>query len=488
MGGHVYDAIVIGAGYGGVTCAALLAVEGKQVLLVDKNPSAGGKVMTVHRGGFGYELWPIAGGPSEGSRFHDLSEAVGLDPAEVLIQPDIAGEYRFLHSDGSVSAARFSARPSAHPEVSAALPEALGASEADMGPLLDIVAAIVATDPAEDPSLDEIDLVTWTRKFGLAPSLEAYLFVSLGIAFAAPLDRVPMSEAIYTFKEMVDGGGGRYGRGGYGRLAELAAETVVGRGGKYLSNTRVEEVLVENGRAVGIRTGSGDTHRGRVVISNAGIQPTVLKLTDPSVFPAEYVETVKALEPSLSFVGMRYWLDDMVFDQPMVMQYAEDSWWDSDAYRRAEAGDWPEHPLLFFAVPSLFDPELAPEGRQLVMAGTLCSPDPQSPMNQVAVGLVDREMLRSFPEMEGHIERRQAYTALHAANVSRDCVLPGQGGECIGIAQVIGQCGATKPDVRSPLPGLYFVGCDAGGHGCGTHQAVDSGFNVAAIVSSDLGG
>jgi hypothetical protein len=32
------------------------------------------------------------------------------------------------------------------------------------------------------------------------------------------------------------------------------------------------------------------------------------------------------------------------------------------------------------------------------------------------------------------------------------------------------------------LPGLFYVGCDAGGYGCGTHQAVDSGINVADLV------
>ena len=52
--------------------------------------------------------------------------------------------------------------------------------------------------------------------------------------------------------------------------------------------------------------------------------------------------------------------------------------------------------------------------------------------------------------------------------------------------QVVGQCGSSKPDARTPLPGLYIVGCDAGGRGAGTHQAVDSGFNVAALVEQDL--
>lgn len=41
-----YDVIVIGAGPGGSAAAALLAREGKKVLLVDKNKSAGGRMMT----------------------------------------------------------------------------------------------------------------------------------------------------------------------------------------------------------------------------------------------------------------------------------------------------------------------------------------------------------------------------------------------------------------------------------------------------------
>lgn len=482
-----YDVIVVGAGYGGVTCAAVLAIEGRRVLLVDKNPSAGGKVMTVRRGGYGYELWPIAGGPSEDSLFHRLAETLGLDPDDVIIQPDIGGEYRYIRPDGSVAVAQFSARPSLHPEMAAALPEAFGATEADMGPLMDFVNYVLTVDVDAHKELETEDLVTGTRKFGMPAYLEAYLFVSLGVAFSAPLDKVPMSEAILTFREMVAGGGGRYGRGGYGRLAELAAEKVTECGGTVLLNTRVDEIIVEDGRAVGIRTTDGDEYRARCVVSNAGIQPTVLKLTDAAAFPPDYVESVRSLEPSLSFVGYRYWLDEPIFTQPMVMQYSDDSWWDEERYRRAEAGEWPEHPFLFFSVPSLYDPDLAPEGGQMLMAGTLCSPDPKSPMNQAAVEVVDREMHATFPEIDGHVVRRQAFTALHAANASRDPVVPGAGGEAIGIAQVIGQCGSTKPNVRTPIDGLYLVGCDAGGIGCGTHQAVDSGFNVAGIVTADLG-
>ena len=69
--GDTYDVIVVGAGYGGVTTATLLARAGKRVLLVDKNRYPGGKAMTVRRGESRFELWPIAGGPAGGSRFHE---------------------------------------------------------------------------------------------------------------------------------------------------------------------------------------------------------------------------------------------------------------------------------------------------------------------------------------------------------------------------------------------------------------------------------
>jgi phytoene dehydrogenase-like protein len=70
--------------------------------------------------------------------------------------------------------------------------------------------------------------------------------------------------------------------------------------------------------------------------------------------------------------------------------------------------------------------------------------------------------------------------------MTRDATVPGSGGEAVGLAQIVGQVGKAKPAARTPLSGLYLVGCDAGGRGSGTHQAVDSGFNVAAMVAEDL--
>ena len=41
---------------------------------------------------------------------------------------------------------------------------------------------------------------------------------------------------------------------------------------------------------------------------------------------------------------------------------------------------------------------------------------------------------------------------------------------------------SSGPAIESPLGGLFYVGCDAGGRGVGTQQAIDSGYHVAEAV------
>ena len=80
--------IVIGAGPGGSAAAALLAKAGKRVLLVDKNPSAGGRMRTIHDAeGFHYELFPINGCPANGSRMDEVLEKIGKADAVKRIDP-----------------------------------------------------------------------------------------------------------------------------------------------------------------------------------------------------------------------------------------------------------------------------------------------------------------------------------------------------------------------------------------------------------------
>jgi prolycopene isomerase len=120
----------------------------------------------------------------------------------------------------------------------------------------------------------------------------------------------------------------------------------------------------------------------------------------------------------------------------------------------------------------------------MLMTGFWCPADPKmSDKEKKRWWDKGEEMLfKALPELPEHIEFKEGYSTREVSALTRDQVLPGQGGECIGLGQVIGQCGKYKPSPKAPVRGLFYVGCDAGGYGVGTHQAVDSGINVANMV------
>lgn len=255
-------------------------------------------------------------------------------------------------------------------------------------------------------------------------------------------------------RQLFLGGGGRYHAGGYGRIAELCAEYVEAHGGTFLTRTRVERILVEDGRAVGVATADAE-YRAPVVVSNSGLQPTILKLLGEGDVPETYAKEVEALEPGLGMVGVRYFLGERVLETGMIVAFSDQSWWDTERYESFLQDEWPDVPLVFAAVITEYDPSLAPDGHQIILLGFLGSADPKSERNEEAIARGEAAVAAMWPGIPEHIVKREVYTAASVSNLTRDAVVPGQGGECIGLSQVIGQCGRSKPDARTPAGPLH---------------------------------
>ena len=482
-----YDVIVIGAGYGGVTVASLCAKAGQRVLLVDKNNRAGGKAMTVERSGYHFEMWPVFGTPANNSRFHQLVAELGIEKEAPLISPLPQTDGAYRSADGEWRGLGGPADQSEDPAGINRLKEVYGATDADLAGMAKLFGDVMGLPDDELDHYDDVGTLEWMRGYGLPESILTMLSTMLNLIFVAPVNRIPVSETVKTLRDLYTNTGGRYHGGGFGLVAELAAEYVATHEGTFMPKTRIAKILVEGGRATGIATTTGAEFRAPIVVSNAGIQPTVLKLASADNFPDEYVERVRRLEPGWGFVGLRYFLDAPVMKSGIATAYSDQSWWDDERFAAAKAGNWPDTQLVFMGTTTNYDPSLAPEGHQIVQLGTLGSPDPEaSEMNDMAIAKAEEVVKQVWPEVYEHIIRREPYSTKQVSTLTRDAVVPGQGGECIGLSQVIGQCGRSKPDARTPLPGLYLTGCDAGGYGCGTHQAVDSGFNVTAMIGADI--
>jgi phytoene dehydrogenase-like protein len=479
-----FDVVVVGAGMGGAVCAALLAQRGTRVALIDKNAVPGGKAMTVGHGDFRYELWPVVSGPSLGSRFAEVLDELGMSDEVELLTPDnvLALMYR---ADGGYRTMVGSATPNAAGGVG--MIDLLGLVDTDLPELIRLQLAITETSGDELDALDEVTFADWLGGFDVPTSVHTYFAMQANLLFVVPIDRLAASEAIRTIADFVRGGAGRYHAGGYGRVAEACCEAVERAGGRVVLGSRVERILVEGGRACGVET-EHETIRARAVVSNAGIQPTVLRLVGDEHFDDGYVENVRALTPSWAIAGIRYELDTPFFEHGMYVTFGDDNVMTADRFAALRTGWLPDELSVFNVVPAVYDPSLAPAGRQIALVGTFCDPDPDLPEFDAILRRLDETVAAVWPGMHDHVVASHPYGTSQVSKLTRDAVVPGQGGECIGLAQIVGQCGRHKPDARSPLAGLYFVGCDAGGYGCGTHQAADSGMNVAAIVRDDLAG
>jgi phytoene dehydrogenase-like protein len=476
-----YDVIVVGAGFGGSACAGLLAKRGLKVLLLEKNARAGGKAMTLSKKGYTYTAWVVISAPTQGTLLEVVLKELGIEKKVELVAPGVNGSTYKTSSGKWVVAPQTAPGEVMDPNK---MFDWLEVKEADREEALRIMTELTLMSPQEIATLNDITFADWLGRYKVPNSVLAFLLgpVSDG-CFMVPYDTLSAAEAVRTLQDIFLRSGGVFCKGGFGKLAGTYADAVTANGGKVIMRARVEKVMVSQGKVTGVATDKG-TFQAPVVVSNAGLQPTVLKLVGEEHFDKSYVNYVKDLVPSWGMMGTRYFLSKKVTDFPYGTIFSNDSPYHLEKWLKAKTEGPPKEITVWYEVPSNYDPKAAPKGKQILMTGYWCPADPQlSTKEKKAWWDKGEEMLlKIFPDLPKYIEFKEGYSTRDVSNLTRDQVMPGQGGECIGLGQIVEQAAAYKPSAKSPVQGLFYVGCDAGGYGVGIHQAVDSAINVAGMV------
>jgi phytoene dehydrogenase-like protein len=477
-----YDVIVVGAGFGGISCAGLLAKRGAKVLLLEKNSRAGGKAMSLSKKGFTYTAWVVISAPTQGTLLEVVLKELGMEGKAEIVAPGVQGT-RFKNSKG-----KFVVGPQPPPGQVMNPDDMFDWLEVrerkDREEALKVFTELTMMTPQEIDTLQDISFADWLSRYKVHKSLYAFLIGPVADGcFMVPVDALAASEAIKTLQEIFLRSGGTFCKGGFGNLADAYAQAVTKFGGDVIMRARVQKITVEHGKVTGVVTDKGTFH-APIVVSNAGIQPTVLKLVGEKHFDKSYVNYVKELIPSWGMMGTRYFLRRKVVKEPYGVIFTQDSTWSLEKWLMAKSGEMPEEVTVWYEIPSNYDPQAAPPGKQMLMTGFWCPADPKmSDKEKKRWWDKGEEMLfKALPNLPKYIDFKEGYSTREVSALTRDQVLPGQGGECIGLGQVVGQCGKYKPSAKSPIQGLFYVGCDAGGYGVGIHQAVDSGINVANMV------
>ncbi len=475
-----YDAIVIGSGLGGSVCAALLAKAGMKTLVLEKNNRPGGKCMSISVTGFRGEMWPTFGIPMEAGPFVDAFRRLGIE-SKLDIRP---GSFALMYRRrGGKWTTRVDAPGRRVEDPTANMFDAWGLDAKEREASLSILAEIAMLTPQQLNSLDDVSVQEWlAEKKNVPRPVHSFLASQSNLMATGVYELVSISE-IARVMQVFFGRTTGYPRGGYGRLIDEILEVLKENGGEILTAARVERITVEGGRVTGVTT-KDKVFKAPIVVSNAGIHPTVLKLVGEEHFDKSYAGYVRDIVPSLGFTNMRYIFNKPVMEHGVYVATTEDSFLDIERLERMRDGIIPDEIALDGVVPSHFDPEMAPQGKQMLLLGTWCTPDPNGKELKALHQKIQDLFEEMFPEAVPYIERVEGRVGpAEVSGISRDQVLPGVGGEAAGLAVTVGYSGKNTPKAKSPLPGLFLVGHDAGGSGyLATHRAVSSGMNVAALV------
>jgi phytoene dehydrogenase-like protein len=378
------DTIVIGAGVGGLACAARLARAGQSVLVIDQHFLAGGYCTSYHRRGYTLDacIDTICGAQS-GSQYCRILETCG-----------VLGRVRFLRQDpirenvfGPLSiripavmeayendlARRWPAQAKGLHELFATLRELL------QGLLMVPVEAIARGGPFERvfPALARWKQATWRElvlhhvddELLLSVLSERCSYVGL------PPSRVSALSMAAMFVSYFDGGTWRVA-GGYQRLADAFVDAIRAAGSTVILGHKVERLLVEKERVVGVALADGRELRARRVVSNADARATLLGMLGRDHVAPELAASVAERKASLSFVVVHVALNRDLSDLPFAPSLG---WFPGGSVERSFDHRLPiaDDPDLAVGVivPTNLDGSLAPAGRSILSIHYLCPAD-----------------------------------------------------------------------------------------------------------------
>ena len=297
-----FGVIVIGTGFGGASCAALLANKGIKTLLIDKNKFFGGKAFTTtihkHKVDFFSHLLCMGGAGEIGAV---LKEINAFDRIKFL-QTKIGS--LFIYDERPVDI-----KANMNFGTIMKLIEWMDVKEqAQLQQVMDAFAFLVKMQEHQFDQIYNLTVEEWLEKqFPNIPvTFKDFLTLWCGMMFVNPAKYSSAGEYARYFTRILNSKAAGYCSGGIGYIPELMAKTVEENGSVVKMGETVEKILIEDGRAVGVQTKEGNIYKADAIVSNVGIQPTVLKLVGPEYFSKEYLAYVKNLIPSFNLFDSNF--------------------------------------------------------------------------------------------------------------------------------------------------------------------------------------
>lgn len=493
-----YDVIVIGGGLGGVSAGALLAKQGRRVLLLEQSERIGGCCSTFERDGYRFDvgasiveiIQPIERVFEKlGTTLQKEVDLIACDPIMSYIYPD--GE-RITYPLSVEETGKIIADMS--PSDGARWGEFCAFADDLMNVTLDTFFQMPASTMT-----DMANLIKKNPRFlkflpvflsSYQDIIEKYFknekvlktMAYQALYFGLPPNLVPGPYAMVPYSEHV---GVYYPRGGMIRIPEALERVGVQLGMEVRKKTRVSKVEVYGGCACGVVLGDGTEITADLIVSDINAKTLYLDLIGEEHLPAPVVRGIRSYNLSISVPMIYLGLDaapDLEAHHSVIAVSPEDV--NRFYYDQVLPGRLSDDNFGLICWPSHTDKSLAPKNKHVLnlipqgfyhLEGT----DWEFEKPRFLERTINNLSKSAIPGLKDHVVVAECASPL---DFERQLLLPEGAIYC--LQQDLAAQAVFRPAAKSKsIKGLYLVGSSTHPGG-GVPSTIASGYIAAGMIDN----
>lgn len=491
-----YDVVVIGAGCGGLSAGAILAKQGRSVLVLEQSGKVGGCCSTFDRDGFRFDvgasvveiIHPIETAFNElGTSFFEECDLIPVDPIYSYIEPN--GNH--INYPVSIEETR-----EVYEKIDPRDAESWMKMTEYFMDMVNKLIKVYAVNPAN--SFTDLLKMVWKypgmlkfaplflksyqdvlKKYFRSPViLETMAFQSYYVGL--PPELCPGYVALIPYSEHE---GIYYPRGGMIQIPEAFRRVGEKSGMELRTNARVEKVMVRGRRVEGVRLADGTEISCGLVVSDVHALSLYFDLIGEEHLPLLPKLGLKSIKPSMGspmiYLGLDYAPPLEAHHSLTIesMDLMNDYWWNYHL-----KGLLPPEPFSLICWTTLTDPGMAPDGMHVLNIMNvgpyhLANTTWEKERELLADRVIDYLDGFAVPGLKDHVVMKEVCTPV---DMERNLLNPE--GAIYGINMDLPNSVIFRPSAKSKaIKGLYLVGASTHPGG-GVPTVTASGYVAAKLI------